>query len=311
MMISEYRPALDDTGGDPSGWPTPAWSTELSERIMTEIGAATGILSITSPGVVILGEDGEAAASLARHCNEFAAKLRDANPRGFGFFATLPSLIDVDAAIKEIRYALDELHADGVCLYTRYSTDDNCYLGQERFKPVWKELNSRKAVVFIHPTHSVDTRLVNPWSAQPIFDYPHETLRTAVDLILTGTKRANPDCKIILSHAGGTLPFIVGRVSNIFQHAYPELHTNKAQIEEDAKSFFYDLALSGTPNALKILLDWAPQDHILFGSDFPYAPRGTIADISKDFDQYPMDDVLRKKICYENAGKLFPRLAPK
>ena len=278
---------------------------------MNEIGVATGILSITSPGVVILGEDGEAASRLARQINEFAAKLRNTNPRKFGFFATLPSLMDVDATIKEIRYAFDELHADGVCLYTRYSNNDNFYLGQNRFKPVWKELNSRKAVVFIHPTHSVDTRLVNPWSAQPIYDYPHETTRTAMDLILTGTKRANPDCKIILSHAGGTLPYLIGRVSNIFQYAYTELNTNKAQIEEDAKSFYFDLALSGTPNVLDILKDWAPHDHILFGSDFPYAPRNTIVDISRDFDEYGIDETLRRKICYENAWKLFPRLAEK
>lgn len=63
-------------------------------------------------------------------------------------------------------------------LGTRYSTSNNFY-------PEWKELDTHKTVVFIHPTHSVDTKLVNMWSVQPFYNYLHETLRMAVDLNLT------------------------------------------------------------------------------------------------------------------------------
>lgn len=276
---------------------------------MNQIGVSTAIFSITAPGVVILGDGSEASARLARQINEEVAQMRDLKPKTFGFFATLPSLMNPDAAIKEIRYALDELHADGVCLCTRYGQGHN-YLGHERFRPVWAELNSRRAVVFIHPTHSVDTGLVNPTSPQPIFDYPHETLRTAMDMILCNTKRDFPDCKVIHSHAGGTLSFLVGRVSGIYEYMFPGT-VNKAQIEEDAKSFYFDLALSTSPDTLYLLLKWAPHDCILFGSDFPYAPSQGIVNFGKSFDTYPMEEELRAKLCYENAWKLFPRLAPK
>lgn len=60
-------------------------------------------------------------------------------------------------------------------------------------------LNEREAVVFIRPTHPVDTNLANRVLTQPVLDYPHESTKTAFDLILSGTKHAFPDCKIILS----------------------------------------------------------------------------------------------------------------
>jgi hypothetical protein len=37
---------------------------------------------------------------------------------------------------------------------------------------IWADLSRRDAVVFIHPTHPVDTQLVNQWLPQPMFDYP-------------------------------------------------------------------------------------------------------------------------------------------
>jgi len=103
---------------------------------------------------------------------------------------------------------LDVLEADGVTFFIRYG-DGNFYFGHEEFKPIWEEVNRRKAVVFIHPTHPVDTNLVHQTLPQPVLDYPHETTRTGMDMIMSGTKRAYPDCKVILSHGGETMPFLL------------------------------------------------------------------------------------------------------
>ena len=236
-------------------------------------GIRTSILSVTAPGTSIL--QGAPAAALARAINEEAAAIRKADPESFGFFAALPPVEDhADAAVAEIEHALDVLGAEGVTLYTRYGPGVR-YLGHEVLRPVWAALDARKAVVFVHPTHAADTRLVSASLPQPIIDYPHETTRTAVDIITAGVVRDYPNVKIILSHAGGSLPYLATRAA----HLLADAGLTKLSAEEflkDAKSFYFDTALSGNDLSLPLLLDFAPPGHVLFGSDFPYAPTPTI-----------------------------------
>lgn len=297
------NPAYSQSNGDPSGWKLPSWSLDSTKELMAELGISTSILSLTAPGCTLLS--GSAAAKLAREVNESAASIRDSDPSSFGFFAALPPILeDIPAALAEIAYSLDELKADGITLYTRYGPG-HTYLGHPDFAPIWAELNRRAAVVFIHPTHSVDTRLVNPNLPQPMIDYPHETTRTAVDLIMSKTVSKHPKCKIILSHAGGTLPYIASRVAVML----PDYGLSSQSAEEflhDAKSLYYDLALSGNEHTLRLLTNFAKSTHILFGSDFPYAPTPTIITHTKCLNSNELSREQKHQIYRDNALELFP-----
>lgn len=272
---------------------------------MKDSSIGTTIFSLTAPGTTVL--NGPAAAKLARQTNEYGAAIRDSNPSKFGFFAALPPFCDgIEPVLAEIRYALNVLKADGVTMYTRYG-QDNHYLGHADFRPIWAELNVHSAVVFIHPTHAVDTNMVNASMPLPVLDYPHETTRTAVDLIISETVREHPACKIILPHAGGTFPYLATRAASMLF----ESKSSAKPIEEfweDARTFYYDLALSGNEYTLGLLTKFAKPDHILFGSDFPYAPQKTIDTHTENFDRYQMSDGQAFGINQGNALKLFPRL---
>lgn len=306
---------------------------------MKHMGIQTAILSVTAPGACIL--EGQASYALARKLNESGAEIRDSNPQKFGFFASLPNLLDTDAALAEIRYAFDVLHADGVTLFTRYG-NGNTYLGHADIEPIWTELNRRKCVVFVHPTHPVDTNKVNAKLPQPVIDYPHETTRTAMDMILMGTRRKYPDCKVILSHAGGSLPYLISRLGTPLRAtpnfaASAAMGTNYDQAMASFRSFHYDLALSASPQVLDILLKLVPHDHILFGvsilfpnflricpfrsfripsnyytyhlqSDFPYAPPPAYPGFLSDLEEYLLSKEMRDRINFGNAHALFPRL---
>src|SRR4051794_29704496 len=178
---------------------------------MEENGISKAIVSLTAPGATIAATD-QGARELARRANVYAADLRDKHRDRFGFFAAMPSLMDINGTLAEIKYALDVLKADGVTLFTRYG-DENNYLGHEVFAPIWNELDKRKAVVFIHPTHPVDLARVNVLLPQPSIDYPQETSRAAVDMIITNVTQRYPNCVRILSHAGGTLPYLISRLA--------------------------------------------------------------------------------------------------
>ena len=108
---------MNAQGGDPSGWKLPFWSAESDKSVMQKHGIATSILSITAPGAAVL--EGVEAARLARRMTEYAAKMRDEDPSSYGFFVNLPSILDREATLAELKHSLDVLEADGVCLSTR------------------------------------------------------------------------------------------------------------------------------------------------------------------------------------------------
>ncbi|KAJ5661168.1 uncharacterized protein N7484_000540 [Penicillium longicatenatum] len=267
----------------------------------------TTILSVTAPGPVIL-KSPTAAADLARECNKAAAALCDGAPTRYGFFASVPSLFDTDLALQEIRYALDVLRADGVTLFTRYGEGNN-YLGHEAFKSIWAELSSRKAVVFIHPTSPENKDLINNDLPLPMFDYPHETGRTAMDLITTGRLQENPGCKVILSHAGGSLPFLIHRAATMLP-CMPEdrnIGVSREELLRRAREFYFDTAISANEVVMTALMEFAQPGHILFGSDFPNAPTQAIIQFTTFIDEN-LPDGLTTNDLKENALELFPRL---
>lgn len=298
--------ALENAGGDPSGWYIPPWTLEADKTLSKSVGNKTVILSITAPGACI-EKDSSAAAQLARKCNEYSAAIRDQEPDAYGFFASLPSLLDTDETVKELAYALDELKADGVTLFTRYGSD-NHYLGHADFARIWAELNRRKAVVFVHPTHAVDTNLVDPALPGPMFDYPHETGRAAMDLIVTDTLRSTPDCKIILSHAGGTLPYLIYRVAEALPLTPMTIGKSTEEILEEARRFYFDTAISSNPVTLKALFAFAKPGHVLFGTDFPNAPVKAIEYFTESLEKYELEPAEREELYSGSALGLFPRL---
>lgn len=302
-----YRTALS-AAGDVTGAPVQPWDEDITLSTMEKQGIEIAVLSLSAPGAEIAGSQAKGRA-LARKWNDYTYGLCISQPTRFGHFGALPSLIDTEGAIAEIHYALDELKCDGITLFTSY---DGKYLGHEDFAPIWVELNKRSAVVFVHPCHSpAPTIWASPLLPQPIIDFPHETTRAACDLITSGRKRQNPNCKVILSHAGGTLPYLASRVELLCTTLFGALNVPGAprgeQIREDAKSFYFDTALSGTANILDTFLKWVPPDRILFGSDSPYAT--VEAEVNtKSLSEYPMEEKLRQKIYRDNALKLIPRL---
>ena len=95
--------------------------------------------------------------------------------------------------------------------------------------------------------------------------------------------------------------------SKLFSGLLSEESPPGEHITEDAKSFCFDVALSGSANVLDSLLKWAPMERELYGSDFPYAKiEAEWSD--RALQKYEMEVGMRKAIYRENALKLFPRL---
>ncbi len=293
--------ALSSHGGDPSGWKSPDWTPQSCLDFMDRLQIKTSVLSVTAPSVQ--GWKGQEQLDMARQINEYTASLVQKQPDRFGNFATLP-LPNIEGSIKEAEYAFDVLKADGVVLLTNY---EDQYLGEELYHPLWAELNKRKAVVFIHPGKPAIN--VIPGIPGPIVDYPFDTTRAAVSMVFKGVMRKFPDMKVILSHAGGFLPYASHRFAELQEGLNPG-KVNKDDIIAEFKNFYFDTALSSSEAALPTLLAFAKPGHILFGSDYPYAPAAVGASFAKKLDAYAgFKGDEHAQINRQNALALFPRLA--
>ena len=286
--------------GDPSNSMLPQWSPEGAIALMDSQEIATGMLSLTAPGVV--GWHKNQRREMARRVNDYTADIVAKRPDRFGHFATLP-LPDVEGAVREIEYSFDTLHTDGLILLGNYAAK---YLGDPAFEPVWAELDRRQAVVFVHPGLPLAPAA---GLAGPLVDYPFGTTRTAVQLVLNGIVDRYPRARIILSHAGGFVPYASHRFAEL-AHVFRPDAAKPGDILASFQRFYFDTALSSSAAALPSLKAFARKGHILFGTDFPFAPADVVAAFTGKLDAYDgLTAAEHTEISHDNAWALFPRLA--
>ncbi len=276
----------------------PAWTPEAAIAYMDSRQIAKGILSLTAPALSDWTESERPA--LARDVNDYTANLVDGWPERFGHFATLP-LPDIDFALRELDYAYDVLAADGVVLLSNYG---DRYLGDAWFEPLWVELDRRKATVFIHPTRSTLRELTG--IPAPFLDFPCDTARTANDMVVNGVLDRHQEMRVILSHAGGFVPYAVQRFA-----ACAALMPGASGVDaivESFRRFYFDTALSSSPYTIPSLKVFADPSRIVFGSDFPYGPGGAAEQFTSMLDESPLlSDVEHTAVNRSNALVLFDK----
>jgi 6-methylsalicylate decarboxylase len=293
-----YIPELTSRHTDQK--PLVEWTTQKTLDIMGEAGITTAMMSISEPGVWF--GDNAHAVKLARQTNEWGMQMVHDYPGKFGLFASLP-IPDIDASLKEIAYAYDTLRADGICMMTSYGGK---YLGDPSITPVLEELNRRKAVVFTHPVKAPCCVALVPGVGPNTIELATDTARAIASLLFSGSLTRFPDIRFIFSHAGGTLPSLMGRI--LAQAAsMPNAKTilPNGPIPELQK-LYYDTANAGNPWALAPLLKLVQTSQIVYGTDFPFRSPQTTSLGLTDTGYFNTEQMLA--INSGNTTGLIPRL---
>ena len=205
----------------------------------------------------------------ARDLNEWAvARMVTPYKNRFGLFAAVP-LPDVESSLKEIEYAFDTLKADGISLITSY---EGKWLGDPSFDPVFEELNRRKAVVFTHPLEPACCRNPLTGVGPTTLEYPTDTTRAIMNLLVGNAATRFPDVRFIFSHAGGTLVSIAQRIlgNEVTAEALAKPVEKNSRLYH-VRRFHYDTAGSANPVQLQSLKLLVPASQIVFGTDTPLA----------------------------------------
>ena len=166
------------------------------------------------------------------------------------------------------RAAWDELAAKVAMLPTGNATarEFSRFLFGSAFEV---ELDRRKAVVFVHP-------LRNQAKNMPAYSYPAgmtelvlDTTRAIHNLLWNGTFGKFPNIKWIMPHGGGTIPFLIYRVSAMDNNPKVRANLPGGSVKSALRGLYYDVAEINDPAPLKALMEIADPSRILFGSDYP------------------------------------------
>jgi len=247
----------------------PPWTVAQSIDVMNKANVERALLSLSLPGVWLgsgTAADIQQARRLSRIVNDFGAKMMADNRGRFGLFDTIP-LPDPEGSLREIEYAYGTLKADGIGLMTSYNDK---WLGDAAFAPVWEELNRRKALIYTHPLSPACCGAMNYGLGPGAIEWATDTTRTAASLLFSGTAAKYPNIRWVLSHGGGTLPFLLSRFVR-------EESTGKGMDQKlprglmyEVRKFYYDTAQANTQGAMGALLEMVPASQVLYGSDYPY-----------------------------------------
>ena len=293
-----FQPSGKNFDGD-------VWSPQMA---MDELERNNVDVAIGWCGFIVT-EDVAAGRKQAREWNEWATKLCAGYPGRFGLFASLP-MSDVDGSLAEIAYAYDTLKVDGIGLTTSYG---NLWLGDQKFAPVWQELNARKAIVFVHPS---DAPCCRPASlsyetgaiSSPWLEWPFNTARTILSLLASGTTRRFPDVRVVFSHGGGVMPILLGRITGfddwrpvgeqILNDMFPD------GLYPEYKRLYFECAQAYAPEVMQMLQAIVPQDRLLYGSDYSYFPMAhSLGQVSK----LTLTPEVRRALLGGNAAAILPR----
>lgn len=291
---------------------------DLRFRHMDEFGDYRQIVSLPAPPPEDLGPP-EVSRELARMANEGLAELVQRHPDRFAAFVAAVPMNDIDGCLAEIDYAVEELGAAGVQIYTHVNGRP---LDDPEFEPFFEKMAALDKAIWVHPSRSPDwadypTEQKSRYEIWWVFGWPYDTAVFMARLVFSGHLERHPNLKILIHHGGSMVPHFAGRVGpgwdQLGARTPPE---RKDEVDhypltkrplDYFKMFYADTALFGAQHAVQCCLDFWGADHMLFASDTPFDPEkgpGYIRETIANLDGLGLSEGDRQKIYADNARDL-------
>jgi len=254
------------------------------------------VLTLTTPGVE--REETKRGIHLAKIANDIFSDIVKKHPDRFTALATLP-LQEPQAAVDELRRAVKELGLSGAMFFTNVN---NKTLDLKEFWPIYEEAVKLDVPLFIHPTTPIDLTGLIDYRLVPMLGFTLDTSLAVTRMIYGGVFDKYPSLKVVASHLGGTLPFLVGRIDTGYNR-YPECKSLiKNPPSEYMKRIWVD-SICYDKNVFMCGYSLFGPNKIVLGSDFPMG----ISDFEmavKRIKDLKISEEDKEKILGENAKKL-------
>ncbi|HXV58276.1 MAG TPA: amidohydrolase family protein [Gaiellaceae bacterium] len=144
------------------------------------------------------------------------------------------------------------------------------YLGHDRFREFWAAAEETGALVFVHPTtRGFGIAALDDYYLWNAVGNPLETTVTAAHLVLAGVLEKHPRLRILLSHGGGAILALRGRL----RHAHgfqPDARSRLSESPLDSIRRFHVDTVTHDAALLRAAIDFLGADRVLLGSDYPF-----------------------------------------
>lgn len=235
--------------------------------------------------------NGEKANKIAVSANQelagIVANYPDKFEAGVGMLAmnNIPASLKILDAIKENPYLV------GAQIFTRHLGKS---IADPEFEPILVKAAELNLPLWLHPVfdkRKPDNNLVFSWE--------YELSQAMLQLVQSNIFKKAPNLKILVHHAGAMVPFFSGRIEHILDQEHAEMF----------KNFYVDTAILGNTPALQLALDYFGINHVLFGTDAPFAvmPAGADKIVTNAIENLDISDLYDKKIFETNYYHMLER----
>jgi aminocarboxymuconate-semialdehyde decarboxylase len=240
----------------------------VAERIesMRSSGIDREILSAWTDifGYALPGGKGDAWHRLL---NDLLAELVSSEPSAFSWLASGP-LPDAARAARELERALKNGAVGAVVA----SHVEAANLGELPLDEYWAAAQSLDVPVFLHPAQPAPLPRTSKFALNQIVQYTFDTTLCVGSLISSGVLDRFPKLRLILSHGGGALPYLIGRFDIMHERADKSQGIVAAgKPSTYLHRLWYDSILHDA-QALRYLASRVSVDRIVLGSDDSFPP---------------------------------------
>lgn len=274
------------------------WNPEAKLEHMDRLGIDISVLSI-APTMLFHWLDAESAKEFCQRTNDAMAELSSQSEGRLYGLATVP-LQDPQAAATELRRAVQELGLRGALVGT---TIEKIPLDDPRFEPFLAAVAELGVPLLLHPYDKL-VRMraeLTDFYMSNLIGIPLATTLAASRLILSGCLDRHPNLTVVLMHAGGFMPYQIGRLD----HGYRVRRETGANISSPPSTYirrFYFDTITHASDRLNPLIDWVGADRVVLGTDIPFDMADL--DFTQKFAEADLDGQVVETICSGNAKRI-------
>ena len=244
---------------------TRSWDVDRRLSDMVDDGTDMQVLS-PMPELLSHWLPPDDAEYLADVMNDEIAVMIARAPRNFAGIGMVCAQ-DVPRAVRQLQ-KVKSLGFAGIEVGTHIN---GVALGSDALFAIYEAAEALDLGIFVHPLHPAGMERIG---ASPEFAataaFPLETALASVSLLAAGVPERFPRLRFLLSHGGGALSWILPRMDFGWSLGLKgQMSRPPSQL---ARQFWYDTILYD-PASLSFLANAVGGEHIVVGSDYPFAIR--------------------------------------